>query len=447
MEGPRQGRPRHLGDPADRLPVERPRHARLRAARLPARRVVLLVHLLADPGPLPVRARRAARDVPRGARAHRAIRSRPGRRSSRTPRRPAPTSPSAARAASCARPGTRSASSSPPRTSTRSSATGPTGSSASRRSRRCRWSPTPPGTRFLSLIGGVCLTLLRLVRRPAAGLAADLGRPDRRARVRRLVERRLPDPVGLEHPADPHAGRALHDRGALPRARRSSSSRPTTPATRSSPTTGCPPQPGTDGALAMAMGHVILKEFYVDRQTPYFDDYAQEAHRPAVPRRRCASATAPTSPTASCARRDLGDDGENAEWKTVVFDDAHRRAGRARTARSATAGARRARATGTSSSTTSTRALTLLGAHDELVELDLPRFDVGETEGGGIMRRGVPAKRIGGPARHDGLRPRSARSSASPATACRATGRPATTIPQPYTPAWQEEHTGVDAGS
>jgi nitrate reductase alpha subunit len=32
--------------------------------------------------------------------------------------------------------------------------------------------------------------------------------------------------------------------------------------------------PGTDGALAMAMGHVILAEFYRDRQVPYFRDYA-----------------------------------------------------------------------------------------------------------------------------------------------------------------------------
>ena len=30
---------------------------------------------------------------------------------------------------------------------------------------------------------------------------------------------------------------------------------------------------GTDAALALAMGHVILKEFHVDRQTPYFADY------------------------------------------------------------------------------------------------------------------------------------------------------------------------------
>ena len=47
-------------------PVGRARPAGVRAARLPARRGVLLVHLLADPGALPVRPRRAGRDVPRG---------------------------------------------------------------------------------------------------------------------------------------------------------------------------------------------------------------------------------------------------------------------------------------------------------------------------------------------------------------------------------------------
>jgi nitrate reductase / nitrite oxidoreductase, alpha subunit len=33
---------------------------------------------------------------------------------------------------------------------------------------------------------------------------------------------------------------------------------------------------GTDAALAMAMGHVILKEFFVDRQSPYFTDYVSK---------------------------------------------------------------------------------------------------------------------------------------------------------------------------
>ena len=35
------------------------------------------------------------------------------------------------------------------------------------------------------------------------------------------------------------------------------------------------PKQGTDAALAMAMGHVILKEFYFDRRAAYFDDYAR----------------------------------------------------------------------------------------------------------------------------------------------------------------------------
>lgn len=33
---------------------------------------------------------------------------------------------------------------------------------------------------------------------------------------------------------------------------------------------------GTDGALAMAMGHVILQEFYVDNQVEYFTKYAKQ---------------------------------------------------------------------------------------------------------------------------------------------------------------------------
>jgi len=35
------------------------------------------------------------------------------------------------------------------------------------------------------------------------------------------------------------------------------------------------PKQGTDAALALAMGHVILKEFFLDRKTPYFEDYCR----------------------------------------------------------------------------------------------------------------------------------------------------------------------------
>ena len=36
-----------------------------------------------------------------------------------------------------------------------------------------------------------------------------------------------------------------------------------------------PAQAGTDAALAMAMGHVVLKEYFVDRQVPFFADYVR----------------------------------------------------------------------------------------------------------------------------------------------------------------------------
>ena len=36
-----------------------------------------------------------------------------------------------------------------------------------------------------------------------------------------------------------------------------------------------PAQAGTDAALAMAMGHVLLKEFFVDREVPFFTDYVR----------------------------------------------------------------------------------------------------------------------------------------------------------------------------
>ena len=36
------------------------------------------------------------------------------------------------------------------------------------------------------------------------------------------------------------------------------------------------PKQGTDSALAMAMGHVILREFHLDRQAEYFEDYCRK---------------------------------------------------------------------------------------------------------------------------------------------------------------------------
>ena len=101
--------------------------------------------------------------------------------------------------------------------------------------------------------------LLRLVLRPAAGQPDDLGRADRRAGKRRLVQCRLSDALGLERSADAHARRAFLHRGPLQGHQERRRSRPTTPRRPSSPISGCIPKQGTDAALAMAMGHVILQ--------------------------------------------------------------------------------------------------------------------------------------------------------------------------------------------
>ena len=36
------------------------------------------------------------------------------------------------------------------------------------------------------------------------------------------------------------------------------------------------PKQGTNSVFAMAFGHVILKEFHIDKQTPYFTDYCRK---------------------------------------------------------------------------------------------------------------------------------------------------------------------------
>ena len=162
--------------------------------------------------------------------------------------------------------------------------------------------------------------VLRLVRRPAGGLPAGVRRPDRRAGVRRLVERLLPDHVGLERPADPHPGRALHGRGALPRPE----GRHGQPGLRRQHEVRRRvdgPHPGTDGALAMAMGHVILKEFFIERQVPRFVDYVKKfTDLPfLVTLRERDGAYVPDKFVTAA---DLGDTSENAAFKTVLVDSA-----------------------------------------------------------------------------------------------------------------------------
>ncbi|MDM5189126.1 nitrate reductase subunit alpha [Bacillus sp. DX4.1] len=81
-----------------------------------------------------------------------------------------------------------------------------------------------------------------------------------------------------------------------------------------------PAKAGTDGALAMAMTHVILKEFYVDKETPYFIDYAKQyTDLPylVILNKKNDSYRSDRFLRAS----DFSDQYELGEWKTVVWDD------------------------------------------------------------------------------------------------------------------------------
>ena len=83
------------------------------------------------------------------------------------------------------------------------------------------------------------------------------------------------------------------------------------------------PKQGTDAALAMAMGHVILKEFHLDKPSAYFTDYARKyTDLPMLVRlrKRGSDYVADRFVRASDFADKLGCD-NNADWKTVAFDE------------------------------------------------------------------------------------------------------------------------------
>lgn len=81
-----------------------------------------------------------------------------------------------------------------------------------------------------------------------------------------------------------------------------------------------PAKAGTDGALAMAMTHVILKEFYVNKETPYFLEYAKQYTD--LPFLITLSNKDGNYRTDRFLRAsDIDDQVKLGEWKTVVWDD------------------------------------------------------------------------------------------------------------------------------
>ena len=80
---------------------------------------------------------------------------------------------------------------------------------------------------------------------------------------------------------------------------------------------------GTDAALAMAFGHVILREFHLDRQAEYFEDYGRKySDFPMLV--RLDEQDDRLVPGRFLRAADLGGetaDTNNPEWKTVALDE------------------------------------------------------------------------------------------------------------------------------
>lgn len=156
-----------------------------------------------------------------------------------------------------------------------------------------------------------------------------------------------------------------------------------------------PVAPGTDAALGMAMGHVVLKEFFVDKQIPYFEDYNRRftdlpflvtldevngVYRPGKnlvagdfdnpeaasenamfkPALWDAATDAPAIPNGTLGHR-FGAEGEG-RWNLELGDIEPE--------------------------------LTLLRAGGESVEIELPVFDSADGAARSV-RRGVPVRRVG----------------------------------------------------
>ncbi|MFC8046032.1 nitrate reductase subunit alpha [Nocardia sp. NPDC057353] len=194
-----------------------------------------------------------------------------------------------------------------------------------------------------------------------------------------------------------------------------------------------PARPGTDAALAMSMGHVILREFFAERRTERFHEYVTKYTD--LPYLVCLDGELPGK---FLTAADLGESGEGAAHKPVLLDE-----GGAAVVPNGALGHRfnAADAGHWNLDLGDTRPLlTLLGGEPATVRL--PRFDADSPE---VLLRGVPTREIAGKrvttvfdlllaqygVGRDGL-PGDWPTGYDDAE-------------RPYTPAWQERITGVPA--
>ena len=209
-----------------------------------------------------------------------------------------------------------------------------------------------------------------------------------------------------------------------------------------------PVAPGTDAALGMAMGHVVLKEFFVDRTVDYFDDYCKRFTDLPFLVTLDAQADGTYKPGKFLVAGDFDNDqrtSENAMFKPALWD--------ARTGGPAIPNGTLGHRFGESGAGKWNLLLgdleprlSLAGEGSDAVSLTLPAFDTPDGHATPVTR-GVPTRQVDG---------RLVTTVFDLMLAQYGVGRPGLPGDWPadyddaeglYTPAWQETVTGVPAAT
>ena len=159
------------------------------------------------------------------------------------------------------------------------------------------------------------------------------------------------------------------------------------------------PKQGTDSALGMAMGHVILKEFHVDRTCEYFDEYCRTyTDMPfLVMLDKKDDVYVPGRMVRASDFDGALDEENNPEWKTVAYDEADGKI----VVPNGSIGFRWGEDGKWNIEPGKTKLQkTLLGSHDEVLSVAFPYFGqihheyFANNPGEEIQRRNVPVKKI-----------------------------------------------------
>ena len=303
------------------------------------------------------------------------------------------------------------------------------------------------GSRYLRLIGGVCLSFYDWYCDLPPGSPQTWGEQTDVPETADWYNARYHD-LGLQRTADAHAGCAFLHRGPLQGHQERVVSPDYAEAAKFADIWLHPKQ-GTDAGVALAMGHVILKEYYFERKRPISTDYAG-----ATPTCQCWCAWSHKGetivPERLCERKNSTATGqannagvENGRIRPWTISRS------CRSAPSASAGGRRANGTWKPSEGFggAREAQVSLEATIQIARVSFPYFGGVATNGfkptdhADVLTRNVPVRtsdaKDGDNAGHHGVRPAVRQLRRGPWPGWRQR-RERYDEDKPYTPAWQE---------